>query len=101
MYCNRCGKGIPEDANLCSYCGSRVGGTTVRKRLVRLRQDRKIAGVCTGLADYLDVDVTLVRLAMLIVFFTGVGVLAYPIAWIVMPEEPLAHPVVSQSVTTP
>ena len=44
MYCNRCGKGIPEDANLCSYCGSRVGGTTVRKRLVPLEGEESGVG---------------------------------------------------------
>jgi phage shock protein PspC (stress-responsive transcriptional regulator) len=61
-----------------------------RKRLVRPRADRKIAGVCAGFAEYFDVDVTVVRLVWLIVaLMTGVGLLAYPIAWIVMPEEPL------------
>jgi phage shock protein PspC (stress-responsive transcriptional regulator) len=51
---------------------------------------RKIAGVCLGFAEYFDLDVTLVRLVWLVVaLMTGVGLLAYPVAWIVMPEEPL------------
>jgi phage shock protein C len=90
MYCNYCGKNIQDDANVCAYCGTRVGSVLARKRLMRPRADRKIAGVCAGFAEYFDLDVTLVRLMWLIVsFMTGVGLLAYPIAWIVMPEEPL------------
>ena len=90
MYCNYCGKVIQDDANVCAYCGTRVGSVIARKRLVRPRVDRKIAGVCAGFAEYFDLDVTLVRLAWLIVsLMTGVGLLAYPVAWIVMPEEPL------------
>jgi phage shock protein PspC (stress-responsive transcriptional regulator) len=54
------------------------------------RGDRKIAGVCAGFAEYFDLDVTLVRLVWLITaVMTGVGLLSYPIAWVVMPEEPL------------
>jgi phage shock protein C len=90
MYCNYCGKSIQDDANVCAYCGTRVGSVLARKRLLRPRANRKIAGVCAGMAEYFDLDVTLVRLVWLIAsFVTGVGLLAYPIAWIVMPEEPL------------
>jgi phage shock protein C len=94
MYCNYCGKVIQDDANVCAYCGIRVGAVTARKRLVRPRADRKIAGVCAGFAEYFDLDVTLVRLVWLfIVLVGGTGLLAYVIAWIVMPEEPLRLPV--------
>jgi phage shock protein C len=90
MYCNYCGKVIQDDANICAYCGTRVGAVTSRKRLMRPRINRKVAGVCAGFAEYFDLDVTLVRLTWLFVaVMTGVGLLAYPIAWIVMPEEPL------------
>ena len=89
MYCNYCGKVIQDDANVCAYCGVRVGGVAARARLVRPRNGRKIAGVCAGLAEYLDLDVTLIRLVWLIVvIFAGAGLVAYVIAWIVMPEEP-------------
>ena len=51
--------------------------------------DRKVAGVCAGFAEYFDLDVTIVRVVWLIVaLFGGGGVLAYIIAWIVMPEAP-------------
>jgi phage shock protein C len=103
MYCNYCGKVIQEDANLCAYCGRRVGAVIGRKRLVRPRADRKIAGVCAGFAEYFDLDVALVRLVWLIVaVMTGIGLLTYPIAWIVMPEEPIVYAApAAQQVTTP
>ena len=89
MYCNYCGKCIQDDANICAYCGTRVGGVIARKRLVRPREGRKIAGVCLGMAEYFDLDVTLARVVWLITaLMTGVGFIAYIIAWIVMPEEP-------------
>lgn len=93
MYCNYCGKVIQDDANVCAYCGTRVGAVLARKRLIRPRAGRKIAGVCAGVAEYFDLDVTLVRLLWLICSFaTVIGTISYPIAWIVMPEEPLALP---------
>lgn len=105
MYCNYCGKVIQDDANVCAYCGTRVGAVLARKRLLRPRAGRKIAGVCIGVAEYFDLDVTLVRvLWLLISFMTGVGLLAYPVAWIVMPEEPLGLPAPApgaQQVTNP
>lgn len=57
-------------------------------RLTRSRSDRVIAGVCGGLAAYLNIDSTLVRLAFAILFFaSGIGFPIYLILWIVMPEE--------------
>ncbi len=94
MYCNYCGKNIPDDANLCAYCGRSMGYNANPKRLMRPHAGRKIAGVCAGFAEYFDLDATLVRLVWLVIaIFGGVGLPAYVIAWIVMPEEPEALPV--------
>jgi phage shock protein PspC (stress-responsive transcriptional regulator) len=60
------------------------------KRLYRSRVDRKIAGVCAGLAEYLEVDPTMVRLiAAFLLIFTGFVpmTLIYIIAWIIIPEK--------------
>lgn len=90
MYCNYCGKVIQDDANVCAYCGIRVGASLARRKLIRPRVGRKIAGVCLGFSEYFDVDAPLVRVVWLVTaFMTGFGFLAYVIAWIVMPEEPL------------
>ena len=57
-------------------------------RLYRSRETRIIAGVAGGLAEYFQVDVVLIRILWLIaVFVGGGGILAYIIAWIVIPEE--------------
>ena len=62
------------------------------RRVVRPQFDRKIAGVCAGLARYFDVDVTLVRLIWVVLsIYPGaiiLGVIAYAIAWFVIPTEP-------------
>jgi phage shock protein PspC (stress-responsive transcriptional regulator) len=58
------------------------------RRLVREPDDRKVAGVCAGLADRLGVDVSLVRLgAVILAVFTPVGLIAYLVAWAIVPER--------------
>lgn len=59
------------------------------KVLVRPRDGRMLAGVCAGVADYFSQDVTLVRViwAVVSVITGGAGVLAYLVAWILMPNE--------------
>lgn len=60
------------------------------KKLYRSRKDSKIAGVCGGIAEYFNVDPTIIRLlAILTIFFGGGGIIAYIIAWIIIPLEPL------------
>lgn len=60
------------------------------KRLYLSRTNYKIGGVCGGLAEYLDVDPTIVRLAWALFALAsmGMGLLLYVLAWVIIPEEP-------------
>src|SRR2546430_10523884 len=98
MYCTRCGVELGPEACFCSACGRPTGqnvkpeGGLHYPRLSRPVYDKKIAGVCAGFARYFGVDVTLVRVIWLVLVFwpLPVGLIAYIIAWIVMPRDPLA-----------
>lgn len=63
------------------------------RRLLRSESDRKIAGICGGLADYLGIDSTVVRVvAVVLAIYPGavvLGVLAYLIAWFIIPPAPI------------
>ncbi len=57
------------------------------KQLYRSKTNRMIAGVCTGLADYFNIDPTIVRILFVASFFAGgIGLIAYIVCWIVIPE---------------
>ena len=60
----------------------------MEKKLYRSKTDKKIAGVCGGLAEYLGVDPTIVRLIWVLVALSGAGVLAYLICALIIPEKP-------------
>jgi phage shock protein PspC (stress-responsive transcriptional regulator) len=60
----------------------------MEKKLQRNEQDQRIAGVCSGLADFFDIDVTWVRIAFVVALVAGPGVLAYIILWIAVPKKP-------------
>jgi len=95
MFCPQCGKEYSERVNFCCHCGTAlsISVVPVSKKLARSRTDSKIAGVCGGFADYLELDVTLVRIIwLMLAFFGGWGIIGYLIAWIVMPNEPLPQP---------
>ncbi|MET0821469.1 MAG: PspC domain-containing protein [Aeromicrobium sp.] len=59
------------------------------KQLTRSRDDRWIAGVCGGIADYTGVDATIVRLVLVVCTILGAGslVLGYLVAWVLMPQR--------------
>ena len=60
----------------------------MEKRLTRSTNDRMVAGVAAGLAEYLEIDPVLIRLAfVLLTFAGGPGLLAYLILWLIVPEE--------------
>ena len=59
-----------------------------RKRLLRSNNDRMLAGVCGGIAEYFNLDPSLLRLAWIfLTLFFGTGFLVYLIAWIIIPEK--------------
>jgi phage shock protein C len=94
MFCTQCGFKLKETDVFCPQCGKAARpdapprAEPVRNRLVRPMREKKIAGVCAGFANYFDIDVTLMRILWLLVaIFTGVGFIAYLIAWIAMPKE--------------
>lgn len=60
----------------------------MEKRLYKSKDDKMLFGVCSGVAEYFDIDPTLVRLATALLIFSGVGVAVYIVAAIVMPEKP-------------
>ena len=58
----------------------------MEKRLTRSKTQRSIAGVCGGIAEYFDIDMTVVRLITVFLGLTGSGLLFYIAAWLIMPE---------------
>jgi phage shock protein PspC (stress-responsive transcriptional regulator) len=101
MICPNCQKDIAAGSRFCYNCGAKqpeapaassvppAYAPPMRKRLVRSTNDRKLAGVCAGVADYFDIDTTLVRvLWLLATLVPGPNILAYIILWIAVPEGP-------------
>ncbi|GAA1815965.1 PspC domain-containing protein [Planosporangium flavigriseum] len=76
---------------------------TSYRKLYRSLTNRTFAGVCGGIAEYSNMDPTIVRvLFVILAFFTGGGaLLAYPILWAIMPEPPLQPAPASWTPTAP
>ena len=107
MFCTHCGTSLDNSANFCPNCGVAIkeGGRPYSpppqsayppRPLFRLATDRKIAGVCSGIAYYLSMDITLFRvLFAAVTVATGIVplLIAYVIAWAIMPlGEPIYRP---------
>ena len=60
----------------------------MEKKLYRNTNNKMIAGVCSGIAEYLNIDPTVVRLIWALVGLTGAGIVAYLIAALIIPEKP-------------
>jgi phage shock protein C len=98
MTCSSCTKNIAIGSKYCYNCGAKQPesgapglspATGGHKRLMRSSTDKKIAGVCAGLADYFDIDPIIVRVVWLLLLFCAcTGLLAYIILWIVLPVAP-------------
>jgi phage shock protein C len=92
----------PDPAGVSAPSGDpATTGSPAPKRLYRSR-DRIIGGVCGGIAAYLGVDASLVRvLTVLSLLLPGPQILAYLVAWVIVPEEPAGPPPPWQPRTTP
>ena len=55
------------------------------KKLYRNKQEYKIAGVCSGIGDYFEIDPIIIRLIFLATFLLGAGPIVYIIGWIIIP----------------
>jgi phage shock protein C len=103
MLCTNCRKEIVDGSNFCYNCGAKLNAGAPPppyvapapvKRLMRSSRDKKIGGVCAGLADYFDLDPTIVRIVWLLaIFFAGTGLLVYLVLWIALPLAPIDAPI--------
>lgn len=103
MKCRGCARDIPEDSRYCLFCGIAAPGAAgspgvaggpdrAGRRLMRSRADRKIAGVCGGVAETFDLDATVVRLVWALAVILPIPLvpacLAYLLAWVILPLAP-------------
>ena len=91
MFCTRCGVEFQE-VNFCPQCGQPTGRLAPPRppatSLSIPLEGKKIGGVCAGFARHMGIDVTLLRILWLVIaIFTGVGFVAYLIAWLLMPKD--------------
>ncbi len=88
MFCHQCGKEQSGPANYCCFCGAAActAGRSVKK-LSLSATDKKIAGVCGGFAEYLELDPTVMRLIwIMLALLGGWGLIGYAVAWLIMPN---------------
>ena len=113
MICTNCQKEIADGSKFCYNCGAKLATDAApapaaptyavppARRLMRSSRDKKLGGVCAGLADYFDLDPTIVRIIWLLaVLLAGTGLFLYLILWIVLPLAPSSMAVTTTATTT-
>jgi len=102
MYCSKCGNSIAPSSRFCSACGTQTASYAYQapppsgsgNPMVRPLTNRMIGGVCAAFALHFGWDLTVTRIVTtILIVCTGVGALAYILAWVVIPEE--AYPIPS------
>ena len=101
MRCTHCSLDSEVGSAYCRFCGTPFApGAFQARRLTRRPDEGQLAGVCAGIADYLRIDVTIVRLLWVVLtIMPGAiigGIIAYAAAWLLMPE---AHDVPAAGAT--
>jgi phage shock protein C len=95
MFCTQCGAKLADSARFCTSCGKATGAgpdghTTASspRRLRRIREQKKIAGVCAGFAEYFETDITVMRVIWiaLLLIPPHIGLIAYLVSWAVLPK---------------
>ncbi len=90
MHCPYCRSENQPGATRCAACTSWLTDQPPARDWVRPREGRVIAGVCRGLANHFGLPVAAVRAAFLLSTFLGaLGIVAYLVLWVVMPQAPL------------
>jgi phage shock protein C len=103
MNCPNCRRDIADYSNFCYFCGTRqnvaqAGCATYQKRLMRSAVDSKFAGVCGGIAEYLGVDSTIIRVIWIVAAILPPfpAIIAYLVAWLIVPLAPVPLSAASQ-----
>ena len=104
MFCSKCGAKFDPTSRFCPACGAAVssappppGYSPNAAQLFRPIAGRMIGGVCAAFAIRYGWDITVTRIiTALLIVCTGVGLLAYIAAWIIIPEE--SYPVSTRSI---
>src|ERR1700739_1326629 len=111
MICPKCQKEIADGSKFCYNCGAKLVADAAAtpppayappaKRLMRSSRDKKLGGVCAGLAEDFDLDPTIVRVVWLLaVLLSGTGLLVSLILWIVLPLAPASMAVATTPTAT-
>ena len=98
MLCVHCQREVVDESVYCAFCGARQQGNRPQdnRRLRRSISEKRIAGVCGGLAEFFNVDSTAVRL-LWIVLSIFPGAIAYVVAWLIMPIVPVPETIASHA----
>jgi phage shock protein C len=105
MICQNCQRDAADYSSFCSFCGAPLhvpsnGPSRTSKRLMRSTSDNKIAGVCGGIAEYFEIDSTIVRLIWVLLILLPIPLvpafLGYFVAWVIMPKAPRFTPAPAQ-----